>query len=305
MTVDPYKTDLSSLRIFRAVYEQRSFSKVAETMGVNQSVVSYAIDKLRQTFSDQLFLRQGGGIVPTDRCVSIAEASSNLLDEFETMIAPQKVDPVTLDRTFRISCNFIERVLIVPLVTKALRESAPGARLSVIQAGTSGVRQLSQGSADLLIGPIRPDSDRFYCRTLVHDTYACVMDPSNALASDQLSLDQYLTANHLEVTYGDEWTSDYRAQLGSVSREILEAKVAVPSPAEIGRIVSGTDLVATIPSLYAETLKPGLHVVDFPLPSALEIDLVWSQRTQNSATQKWFRDLVVDAVRPLKLSDGA
>ena len=306
MTDDPYKTDLSSLRIFRAVYDQRSFSKAADVMGVNQSVVSYAIDKLRQAFNDQLFLRQGGGIVPTDRCVTIAASSSIVLDEFEMLIAPQHVDPATLDRTFRISCNFIERALIVPLITKALRKAAPEARLSVIQARTDGVRQLSQGLADLLIGPIRPDSDRFFCRSLVKDTYACVMDPANPLASDRLSLEQYLTAKRVEVSYGDDWTSDYRARLGtSVSRELLEARVTVPSPAEIGRIIEGTDLIATIPSLYAETLKPGLHVVRFPLPSTLDIDLVWSQRTQGSSTQKWFRDLVVEAAKPLGRNTGA
>lgn len=300
MSDDAYKTDLQTLRIFRSVYEQRSFSKAADAMGLSQSVVSYGIDRLRTAFGDQLFLRQGGGIVPTDRCVSIAATTSDLLDNFETLISPQSVDPAVLDRTFTISCNFIERVLIVPLVTKAMRKTAPSAKLTVIQAGTNGVRHLSQGSADLLIGPIRPDSDRFFCRSLLSDVYSCVMDPGNPLSDRSLTLDRYLSANRVEVTYGDEWTSDYRTQLGTLSTEVSEAKVSVPSPAEIGRIIKGTDLVATVPNLYAQSLRPGLHVAAFPVPSALNIDLVWSQRTQGSATQKWFRDLIVEAVRPLK-----
>lgn len=299
MSDDPYKTDLYSLRILRTVYELRSFSGSAEALGLSQSVVSYAIDRLRTVFGDQLFIRQGGGITPTDRCVSIANAAANMLDDFEALISPQEIVPSQIERTFHVGCNFIERVLMIPLITKALREAAPLANLKVMQAGTTGVRQLAQGSTDLLIGPIRPDSERYFCRSLVKDNYVCVMDPSNPLAGGPLTLTSYLSANRVEVSYGDEWTSDYRLQLEPQGREGVDAKVTVPSPGEIGRIIEGTDLIATIPSLYAETLKSELAVVEFPLASKLEIDLVWSSRSHNSATLRWFRDLVVKAVKPL------
>ena len=299
MAGDPYKMELHSLRILRTVYELRSFSGAAEALGLSQSVVSYAIDRLRTAFDDQLFVRQGGGIVPTDRCVSIANAATNILDDFEALISPQEIVPSQIERTFRIGCNFIERVLMIPLITKALREAAPSANLKVMQAGTTGVRQLAQGSTDLLIGPIRPDSERYFCRSLVKDNYVCVMDPSNPLAGGPLTLKSYLSANRVEVSYGDEWTSDYRLQLGPQGRESVDAKVTVPSPGEIGRIIEGTDLIATIPSLYAKTLRSELAVVEFPLASTLEIDLVWSSRTHNSTTQRWFRDLVVKATKSL------
>ena len=302
MIEDPYKTDLYSLRIFRAVFELRSFSGAALSLGLSQSVVSYAIDRLRNTFNDQLFLRQGGGVVPTDRCVSIANISANLLDDFESLISPQDVDPAKLNQTFRVGCNFIERVLIVPLITKALRELAPAVNLKIVQAGTDGVRHLSQGVTDLLIGPIRPDSEKFFCRSLVKDRYVCVMDPYNPLVKCELTPQNYLAANRVEVSYGEEWTSDYLAKLDTILDYHSEPKITVPSPGEIASIIRGTDLIATIPRLYAATLKPYLHVMEFPLPSTLEIDLVWSRRSHGSETQRWFRDLVVSAAQPLQRS---
>lgn len=304
MSNDPYKADLFTLRILRTVYELQSFSKAAQALGLSQSVVSYAVDRMRGAFGDQLFLRQGGGIVATDRCNTIASAIEHMLDEYAALISPDDVDPADLDRTFRIGCNFIERVLIVPLVTRALREHAPAANLKVVQAGTNGVRQLSQGTVDLLIGPIRPDSERFFCRSLIKDKYVCVMDPENPLADGVLTPEKYISANRVEVSYGDEWTSDYRAKIDPFTQHAGDAKVTVPSPGEIARIIKGTDLIATIPDLYASTLSPGLLIADFPLSSTLEIDLVWSRRTHGSATQKWFRNLVVQASQSLQKPPG-
>ena len=74
--------DFAALRTLRLLYENRSFTETAEVLGVNQSAVSYTIEKLRRAFSDPLFFRQGGRVVPTERCgiivatVAISSASS-------------------------------------------------------------------------------------------------------------------------------------------------------------------------------------------------------------------------------------
>ena len=186
-----------------------------------------------------------------------------------------------------------------------LRDKAPMVNLAILPAGTSGVQQLSHGAIDLLIGPIRPDSDRYYCRGLLEDTYVCVMDRQNPLAEQDMTVDAFLTANRVDVSYGEEWTSDYRLQLAHLVDRLSQPKITVPSPGEIGAIVSGTDLVATVPSLLADSLVPSLVIKPFPLPSALQIDLVWTRRTHGAAAQKWFRDLVVEASKPLQSTSRA
>ncbi len=68
---DPFTLDFAALRCFRMVHALGSFSLAAESLGLSQSSVSYTIARLRDVFEDPLFVRQGGGIVPTDRCVEI------------------------------------------------------------------------------------------------------------------------------------------------------------------------------------------------------------------------------------------
>ena len=294
-----HKTDFFSLRVFCAVYEKRSFTQAAASLRINQSVVSYTIDRLRAIFDDPLFVRQAGGIAATERCHAISADMQALLERFETLVEPREFDPVALEQTFRVSCNFYERNLIIPGVFKSLRERAPKARMAVLFAGTKGTQHLNQGEADLMIGPMVPDGESFYCRALFKDSYVCVMDPDNPLAKDVLTLERFQAANHVEVSYGDDWTSEYLSILDPMLGEMPESRITVPSPGDVPNIVSGTDLIATIPALYAGMLRDRVHVAPFPREAFLRVGLVWNKRTHGSVVHKWFRDLVVEVAAPL------
>ncbi|MGH0277860.1 LysR family transcriptional regulator [Sinorhizobium meliloti] len=58
--------------------EERSVARCAERLFVSPSAVSHALAKLRQMFSDPLFVRTGGGMLPTARAQSL-ERSLSLL----------------------------------------------------------------------------------------------------------------------------------------------------------------------------------------------------------------------------------
>ena len=53
--MDPYKIDFFALRVLSMVFELKSFSAAADALGVNQSVVSYAVNRMRDVFDDPLF----------------------------------------------------------------------------------------------------------------------------------------------------------------------------------------------------------------------------------------------------------
>ena len=65
---DPTSIDLAALSMLSLVFEKKSFSAAAESLGASQSTVSYTVEKLRKTFNDPLFVRKGEKIVPTLRC---------------------------------------------------------------------------------------------------------------------------------------------------------------------------------------------------------------------------------------------
>ena len=64
-SIDP--VDIGALRTLVLVYDLRSFSAAAERLNVNQSTISYTVERLRSAFQDPLFVRQGNGVTATER----------------------------------------------------------------------------------------------------------------------------------------------------------------------------------------------------------------------------------------------
>ncbi|WP_071673706.1 LysR family transcriptional regulator [Nioella nitratireducens] len=288
--------DFADLRTLRLVHEHLSFSEVAQILGVNQSAVSYTIEKLRRAFDDQLFFRQGGGVVATERCAVIATAAAGMLADLEQLAMPEAFDPAEAEHRFTIACNFYERQLILPLIMRKLRETAPNMRVDTINSISLGHLQLKRGEAELLIGPLKPEEAGFYCRNLATERYVCVMDPDNPLARKPLTLEDYLTAKHAVVLYGGGWRSGYLRALDRMGRS-LDQVLSVPSPAGLNRVLAGTDLLSTVPNRIADTFGDGLHITDCPCPAPFDIDLVWTERTHRSPIHIWLRELISREVK--------
>lgn len=289
--MSPYKTNFAGLRTLRLVYEHRSFSAAAEILNVNQSAVSYTIDGLRQSFGDPLFVRHGGGIQATERCTQIVESAVRLLEEFETVLKPAEFNPRVTEHTFTIACNYYERQLIMPAVVKSLDRLAPGIRLDIINSTSQGDQQLKRSEADILIGPIRPDENGFFCRKLLTDYYVCVMGGGNPLAGKPLTVERYTAAKHAVVTYGGNWKSTYLVQLESRGLK-LNNVLSVPSPASLPAMIRDTNLIATVPKRVALSFGSGLEIAKCPFPAPFDIDLVWTKRTHRSPIHVWLRDLI-------------
>jgi DNA-binding transcriptional LysR family regulator len=59
--------DLNLFVILNAIYTEGSLTKAAEVVGITQPAVSNALSRLRERFDDDLFIRTGSGMVPTQK----------------------------------------------------------------------------------------------------------------------------------------------------------------------------------------------------------------------------------------------
>jgi DNA-binding transcriptional LysR family regulator len=289
--LNPLNVDFAALRTLRLVHDHLSFSAAADVLQVNQSAVSYTIDRLRKVFGDPLFVRQGARIAATDRCTDIVERAMALIDDFEALIAPIEFIPEDTDHTFRIACNYYERRIVLPPVVQQFRARAPKAKLEVLSSTAHGKLQLIRSDTEMLIGPIRPDETGFYCRNLLSDRYVVIMDPGHPLAKSPISLEAYAAAPHIVVTYGGSFRSRYLEEAADVGLKINDV-MQVPSPASLEDYVVGSGLISTVPERIARSFGKAIKVVESPLPAPFDIDLVWTTRTHHSPKHRWLRDLI-------------
>lgn len=292
MVIDKYLgTDFAALRTLHLVHELRSFTKTAQRLNVNQSAISYTIDKLRTTFSDPLFIRQSGTVVATVRCDEIVQSTQRILLEFESLLEADEFDPAFANSKYNISSNYYERQVLMPSVISHVRKAAPNISIDLLAATTIGVGQIKSGEADLLLGPFKPDENDLYCKTLFTEKYVCVMDPKNELANSKLSMEAYVNANHIVIDYGGAWRSPYVVQIEKMGIE-LNKVLSVPSPAGVHNMVRRTDLIATVPQRVALEFGKGVKICQMPIDVKFELNMVWSTRTHKSSLHRWMRSVV-------------
>ena len=197
--------DLGSLSTFLTVYRLRSFSRAADRLNQNQSRVSYAVAKLRRAFRDPLFVKNAGGITPTDKCHDLAALARQVLDGAESLVQAEPFEPAGWDAEVTLSCNQYQRELILPPLIERLRKRAPRVRLRVITATNRGGAQLQDGDADLLICPTLGRGQGLYRRKLLDERYMCVVCADSSWAGRDPTLEEYSAARHAIVNYGDGW----------------------------------------------------------------------------------------------------
>ncbi len=295
MTVDPLSLDFAALETLRLVHELGSFTAAAERLDVNQSAVSYTIAKLRSSFGDPLFVREGGQQVPTQRCEQILAQAIEMLDMLTAMARPEDFHPESSTQTVTIACNYYERILLIPRIIARLRLQAPNMTVRVINALGDGHLRLLQRQADVLVGPFGRTATGFYSRRLYTENYACLMDASHPMAGAQLTVEEYLELKHLLIDYGGGWKSAYLQEIEAAGHQLIPT-LTVPSPAGLAELLAGSNLVATIPRRLGQRISERLVFSDSPFRGAFDLSLVWTARTNASTMHKWLRGVILDAI---------
>ena len=99
--------DLNLLRVFDAVYRQKSVSRAAEALGLSQPAVSYGLAKLRRMYGDALFVRMQRGVQPTPVAVQIAGPIAAAMQILRGTIKKVEFVPSEARRTFRVAMSDI------------------------------------------------------------------------------------------------------------------------------------------------------------------------------------------------------
>ncbi len=293
--------DMAALQTLRTVFDTASFTQAAALLGVNQSTISYTVDRMRQIFNDPLFIRSGRGVVATERCAEIVEGAREILSQIDSLRQPQAFDPAAASFNVVIALDHAERAILMTRVVRYLHRTAPEVTVQLIYGHRSGHPRLRDGLCDLLLTPDDHDSPTLYRRRLYRDSYVCVVDRENPLAQTGISLAQYTQARHVLVSCEGMRRPPYVTWL---EREGLpfEPVIDLTSTGEIPRFVRGTDLVATVCSRLAATYDDRIAVIAAPFDQQIDTYMYWTSRTHRAERMRWIRDLVVRAAtRPGEL----
>lgn len=75
----------------------------SDELGISQSSISYHLRRLRVIFSDELFIRTGKGLKPTERCIQVGHFAQDLINRVEEeLIHGNNFEPSHMQRELTI-----------------------------------------------------------------------------------------------------------------------------------------------------------------------------------------------------------
>src|SRR4051812_30365405 len=125
--------DLNLLRVFDVLLEERNVTRAGARLGLTQSAVSHALNRLRYSLNDELFVRGPSGMQPTPRALEMGPQVHAALNQLQAALATPDFDPRPSERRFTVAAGvYACGVLAAPLVSR-LAEEAPLSELAIVE----------------------------------------------------------------------------------------------------------------------------------------------------------------------------
>ncbi|PCC74110.1 LysR family transcriptional regulator, mexEF-oprN operon transcriptional activator [Nannocystis exedens] len=281
--------DLNLLRVFAVVAEVGSVTEAARRLYLTQPAVSAALRRLTTAVGAPLFVRSGRGLVLTSRGERLrAGVQPHLQALIDAALAVPSFDPATSERTLRLGMSDSAEQWLLPRLLQVLAAEAPRMRVVAIpvQFRTIAAALAAGLDAAVTVADELPTSIRR--EPLLSGGFTCLFDPRHARLR-KLSEREYFAREHVIVSYN----GDLRGVIEDYFGKTRNIRCSVSSFANLGALIDGTAMLATVPMLVAEQIRlvrPHLRTTPLPFPVPLgTFELLWPVATDDDPPCRFAR----------------
>jgi LysR family transcriptional activator of mexEF-oprN operon len=283
--------DLNLLRVFAVVAESRSVTLAAERLYLTQPAVSAALRRLTTAVGAPLFVRQGRGLALTARGERLlASIHPHLQALVDAALSPPSFEPRTSERTLRVGLSDATELWLLPPLLSTLAQEAPRMRLisQPVQFRTVAAA-LTSGTVDAAVTVADDMPAGIHRQSLFWGGFVCLFDPRHARLKRTVSEADYFAHEHVVVSYN----GDLRGIVEDVLQKSRRIRCSVSSFANLGALIDGSALVATVPEIVAQhirAVRPHLRMA--PLPFTLRgapMELLWPAATDDDGACRFLR----------------
>jgi DNA-binding transcriptional LysR family regulator len=314
--------DLNLLRVFDTLIEEHSVTRAGERLGLSQSAISHALNRLRYVLHDELFVRVADGMRPTPRAAEIAPRLREGLLQLQLALGPTEFVPEQTERRFTIACGEYVGTVLVPGFIARVRMLAPNAELRIRPSNMGVTEALLAGRIDLAIGSFRRVPEPFACETLFQETRVWVLSADHPAARGELTLERLASLSHLIISATGEdehaingYVSDHglerlvtRSEVGLLQGALaalgLRRVVGLTTPhfpAALA-VVSQSDMAAPLPRRLAAAFANGYRLKLFEPPYSsppFDIMALWHRDHGEDRAVVWLRDVLREVAASL------
>jgi DNA-binding transcriptional LysR family regulator len=254
------------------------------------------LSRLRERFDDDLFIRTGSGMVPTQKTENIISDIQNALSLMQQSVnEPDTFDPKLSNRNFKLSLGDVSEGRVLPYIMNEIDKNAPFVSMgSYAYSRSDQVHALATHNLDFVVDPIIPASEEINSYKVFEDDFVAIHRDDHPLGKiDEVSVDDILAQRHLHVSNRKRGLHLIDVELDKIGyrREIaLRCQHFLIAP----RIIRSTDLVLMGTRSFAKSHN--LQFIEIPteIPS-IEYHLIWHKSDEGDGGHLWMKDLIIEA----------
>jgi LysR family transcriptional activator of mexEF-oprN operon len=290
--------DLNLLRVFAVVADTGSVTAAASRLYLTQPAVSAALRRLTQAVGTPLFARRGRGVRLTSRGERLrASLRPHLQALVDAALAPAEFDPKTSDRTLRLGVSDTSELWLLPALLRVLEREAPRMKVIAVPVQFRTVGAALESGLDAAITVADELPATIHRQPLFRATgFMCLFDPRHTKLR-RISEQEYFAREHVIVSYN----GDLRGIVEDMLRKQRRVRLSVASFANLGALIQGTSLLATVPALVAKNIR-SLHPQLRALPAPFNVggasaDLLWPSAVDDDDACKFIRQRIVEIAK--------
>lgn len=302
--IDNKKMDLNLLFVFYEIYKFNSVTKAALSLEISQSAVSHSLKKLREIFSDELFVRSGNKILPTNKANKIFNQLEPLINLLrENIYKTLEFHPEKSKREFKVAMTDISEIIMLPRVLNYFLEHEFNLKIKVENLNLENINQdLNEGKVDIAVGSfthVHPDLYRK--RLFEHEFVAVEYSGDDQEEEHCLTFDEYLERKHVIVSSSSDntFTEIALTPYNKERSNILTINNYLPLP----WLLYENKCIATIPNglskIFSNQVKLKTYRLDW-FNNEFSVDMLWSSRVNKDPAIFWLVNLIYDLMSDVR-----
>ena len=302
------RTDLNLLVALQILLEERNVTRAAERLSVSQPALSKTLQKLRESFDDELFTRTAHGLVPTPRAEELGKNLPSVLESVERVLGSDDFLPETYTGSFKLLLPPILSEALLPGLMAELDEVAAGVQIITGDVAPDYQDQLKKGEADFAAFIALDIQRDILAEPIAAIAPRCYMRVDHPLVDKDMDLQEFLAYPHLRLYLpgltreNTSMVDDVLGQYG-VHRDIRLETTQFASA--VGVLTRTNSLLVANAGFEEEGMYTG-RIVGREMPAELQrmirnthssnkgkMSLMRHTRSSRSAPHQWMRALLM------------
>jgi DNA-binding transcriptional LysR family regulator len=309
-----HNLDLNLMRVFDVLLEERSVTRTGARLGLTQSAVSHALNRLRYMLADELFVRGPAGMQPTPRAIEMGPQVHAALNQLQAALSPTDFDPAISERRFAVVAGAYASAILAPPLAGRLAESAPQSELAIAELSLDVLERMDARRVDFMVSSVLAAPERYARETLLTEELVWVVRTGNpAFQGERIDLATIVSVPHVVIARNlpgliDEggerrafvarasWEDAGAFEAALASRGLTRrVGVSAPDTYTALAVASRTDMATLIPRRLALLSAQGgrVKLIDPPYESpTVDVSLLYLKERLAEPAIRWMHQLI-------------